>query len=300
MNRPLLIFLNEVAGGRKLLEAALEKAADASYVVVVAPQNQPSVGQLFDPEERAEAARARVDVTLGVLAEFGVEAIGEVLDPEYDLALGDAIRSHRPSEVLLSCTYDFRFGLTRRDLLEWAELTFGDVTRITHIPVRIEDDSISLNVTHTLVVSNRTLTSPDLEARLLDRSGERPHRYTIVAPAADDVPEATVARNLAALLARLYRAGIDATGQPMSPDPFDAVRNAIEHYRVDDILISTLGGEESHWLRQDLVGRVREITDKPVAHHETGRPPEAVAAAVAEGEAQDSGAEGTTAEGSEA
>ncbi|HNH85489.1 MAG TPA: hypothetical protein PLE93_00175, partial [Solirubrobacterales bacterium] len=79
MSKPLLIFLNEVAGGRKLLEAAREKAADASYVVVVAPQNQPSVGQLFDPEERAEAARARVDVTLAVLDEFGIEAIGEVL-----------------------------------------------------------------------------------------------------------------------------------------------------------------------------------------------------------------------------
>ncbi|MCB0829482.1 MAG: hypothetical protein KDB64_01040 [Solirubrobacterales bacterium] len=300
MSQPLLIFLNEVAGGRKLLEAAREKAADASYVVVVAPQNQPSVGQLFDPEERAEAARARVDVTLAVLDEFGIEAIGEVLDPEYDLALGDAIRSHRPAEVLLSCTYDFRFGLTRRDLLSWAEITYGNVTKITHIPVRIEDDSISLNVTHTLVVANRTLTSEDLQERLLDRSDERPHRYTIIAPAADDVSEATVARNLASVMAKLYHADIDATGQPMSPDPFDAVKNAIEHYRVDEVLISTLSGEESHWLKQDLVGRVREITDKPVVHHEAGRPPQAVAAVVAEGETADAAAEDSNAEESEA
>ncbi|MBN8867576.1 MAG: hypothetical protein J0H98_08475 [Solirubrobacterales bacterium] len=300
MSKPLLIFLNEVAGGRKLLQAAREKAVDASYVVVVAPQNQPSVGQLFAPEEAAEAARARVDVTLAVLDEFGIEAIGEVLDPEYDLALGDAIRSHRPSEVLLSCTYDFRFGLTRRDLLSWAEITYGDVTEITHIPVRIEEDSISQNVIHTLVVANRTLTSPDLQERLLDRSDQRPHRYTIVAPAADDVSESTVARNLASLLAKLYHADIDATGQPMSPDPFDAVKNAIEHYRVDDILISTLSGEESHWLQDDLVGRVREITDKPVSHHEAGRPPQAVAAVVAEGEAVEAADEDSTAESNEA
>lgn len=283
MSKPLLIFLNEVAGGRLLLQAAREKAPDASRVIVVAPQNQPSVGQLFDPEEAAEAARARVDVTLAVLAENGIEAIGEVLDPEYDLALGDAIRAHRPGEVLLSCTYDFRFGLTRRDLLEWARLTFGDVTEITHIPVRIEDDSISLNVTHTLVVANRTLDNPDLLERLLNLSRERSHRYTIISPAADDVSETTVARKLASTMAKLYEADIDATGQPMSPDPFDAVRNAIVHYRVDDVLISTLSGEESHWLKQDLVGRVREITDKPVIHHEAGCLPETVAAAVAEG-----------------
>lgn len=300
MSKPLLIFLNEVAGGRKLLEAARAKAADASYVVVTAPQNQPSVGQLFDSEERAEAARARVDVTLALLAEVGIDAIGEVLDPEYDLALGDAIRSHRPGDVLLSCTYDFRFGYTRRDLLEWAKITYGDVTEITHIPVRIEDDSISLNVTHTLVVSNRTLTSDDLQSRLLDRSGDRPHRYTIIAPAADDVAEATVARNLAGVMAKLYDAGIDATGQPMSPDPFDAVKTAIEHYRVDEILISTLSGEESHWLQKDLIGKVREITDKPVIHHESGRPPAAVAAAVAEGGSDEASVEDSTAEKSEA
>lgn len=300
MSRPLLIFLNEVAGGRRLIEAAREKAEDASYVVVVAPQNQPSVGQLFDPEEREEAARARVEVTLAVLQEFGIEAIGQVLDPEHDLALGDAIRAHRPGEVLLSCTYDFRFGLTRRDLLEWAHITFDDVTNITHIPVRIEDDSISQNVTHTLVVANRTLSSEDLRERLLDRSGERPHRFTIIAPAADDVPEQTVVRNLASLLARLYHADIDATGQPMSPDPFEAVRTAIVHYRVDDVLISTLSGEQSHWLKQDLVGKVREITDKPVVHHESGRPPEAVAAAVAVGEQVEADAEDSTAEKSEA
>ncbi len=74
----------------------------------------------------------------------------------------------------------------------------------------------------------------------------------------------------------------------------------IEHYRVDDILISTLSGEQSHWLQQDLIGRVREITDKPVSHHEAGRPPEAVAAAVAEGEAISPEAEDSTAEKSEA
>lgn len=282
--KPLVLFLNEVAGGRKLLQTTLERVDDASYVVVVAPQNQPTAGQLFSPEEAAEAARSRVDVTLAVLDEFGIDAVGEVLDPASDLALGDAIRSHRPSEVLLSCLYDSRFGFTLRALEEWAEGTFEPEVKITHIPVRIEDDSISLDVTHTLVVANQTLSSPDLAARLLDRSKDRPHRFTIIAPENDDVPLNKVSRDLASLMATLYREDIDATGQPMSPDPFESVKDAIAHYRVDDVLISTLPGEQSHWLESDLVGRVREITDKPVALHEAGSGPEAVAAAVAEGE----------------
>ncbi len=284
MSQPLVIFLNEVAGGRLLLEAAREKAGEASYVVVAAPQNQPQAGQLFDPEEAREAARARIDVTLAVLDEFGIEAVGEILDPDSDQALGDAIRTHRPSEVLLSCLYDYRFGLTRRDLVEWARLTFEPETVITHIPVRIEEDSVRFDVIHTLVVSNRTLASPDLKQRLLQLGAESPHRFTIIAPTVDEVSEHQLARRLAALMAELYRADIDATGQPMSPDAFGAVMNAIEHYRVDDILISTLAAEESQWLQDDLIGRVREFTDKQVAHHETGRLPEAVAAVVAKGE----------------
>ena len=72
----------------------------------------------------------------------------------------------------------------------------------------------------------------------------------------------------------------------MSPDPFHAVKNAIEHYRIDEVLISTFAGEGSRWLEDDLIGRVREITEKQVEHIEVGRPAAAVAAAVAEGEAE--------------
>jgi hypothetical protein len=300
--KPLLIFLNEVAGGRKLLAATRERAEEASYVVVVAPQNQPVAGQLIQPEEAREAARSRVEVTLAVLEEFGIEAVGEVMDPDSDLALGDAIRSHRPSEVLLSCLYDTRFGLTRKDLVEWAAHEFGPETEITHIPVRIEDDSIRQDLTHTLVVANQTLSDPELAKRLIEMAAERPHRYTIIAPETEGVSGGALTRNLAALMAQLYREDVDATGQPMSPDPFSSVENAIAHYRVDDILISTLPGEQSRWLADDLVGKVREITDKPVAHHESGASPQTVASAVADGgagEGETEVAEQSNAEASE-
>jgi hypothetical protein len=96
------------------------------------------------------------------------------------------------------------------------------------------------------------------------------------------VTEPEIVRDLASTLAELYRADVDATGQPMSPDPFHAVQNAIEHYRIDEVLISTFAGESSRWLEDDLIGRVREITDKTVTHLEVGRPATAVASAVAE------------------
>jgi hypothetical protein len=281
---PLLIFLNEVAGGRKLLEATRERAEAASYVAVVAPQNQPAVGQLVDVDELYDAALARVEVTLAILADFGIEAVGDVMDRDPALALDDAVRAFQPGEVLLSCLYETRFGLTRKDLVEWAKARFEPETTLTHIPVRIEDDAIRWDVVHTLVVATQTVDSPDLVQRLKDRNREAPHRYTIISPRSGDLTRDQVSAKLASTLAELYRAEIDATGQPMSPDPFHAVQNAIEHYRIDDILISTLSGETSKWLEEDLIGRVREITEKPVEHLEAGRPAEAVAAAVASGE----------------
>jgi hypothetical protein len=283
--KPLLVFLNEVAGGRKLLQAVRERQEQISGVVVAAPQNQPSVGQLIDSSEIREAARARVEVTMAVLSEFGIPSVGEVMDPEPALAVDDAVRAHQPGEVLLSCLSDTRFGFMRRDLVEWVRAQLEPEVKLTHIPVRIEEDAIRWDLNHTLVVATKTVAAPDLVTRLKERAAIRPHRFTIVCPRAEDVSEAQVVRDLAATLAELYRSDIDATGQPMSPDPFYAVKNAIEHYRIDDILISTFAGENSRWLEEDLIGRVREITDKSVEHIEIGRPAPTVVAAVAEGEA---------------
>ncbi len=282
--RPLLVFLNEVAGGRKLLEAVRERAEQVPFVAVAAPQNQPAVGQVVEPGELRDAARARVEVTMSVLAEYGIDSIGEVMDPDPALALDDAVRAHDPGEVLLSCLSETRFGFTRKDLVEWARARFEPEVAVTHIPVRIEDDAVSWEVNHTLVVATQTVAAPDLVTRLKERAAGHPHRFTIICPRSEDVSEAQIVRDLASTLAELYRADVDATGQPMSPDPFHAVKNAIEHYRIDEVLISTFAGETSRWLEEDLIGRVREITDKTVEHLEVGRPAAAVAAAVAEGE----------------
>ena len=281
--RPLLVFLNEVAGGRKLLQAVKERQT-APFVAVAAPQNRPAVGQLIDAGKLRDAARARVEVTMSILSEYGIESVGEVMDRDPALALDDAVRAHEPGEILLSCLYETRFGFARKDLVEWARDRFEPDAEVVHIPVRIEDDSIRWDVIHTLVVATQTVATPDLVKRLKERAAERPHRYTLICPRAEAVSEAEIVRDLAATLAELYRADIDATGQPMSPDPFHAVQNAIEHYRIDEVLISTFAGETSRWLDEDLVGRTREITEKPVEHLEVGRPAEAVAAAVAEGE----------------
>src|SRR5262249_43290845 len=141
------------------------------------------------------------------------------------------------------------------------------------IPVRVDDDAVRWDLTHTLVVATQTVNSKDLVGRLLELAKESPHRYTFICPRSGAISREEICSRLAATLAEMYRDEVDATGQPMSPDPFHAIVNAIEHYRIDDILISTLRGEQSKWLEEGLIEKVQGHTDKPVEHIESGTEP---------------------------
>jgi len=209
------------------------------------------------------------------------------MDHDPALALDDAVRATKPDYVLLSALYETRFGLTRKDLVEWAKDNLD--ARVEHIPVRVDDDAVRWDLTHTLVVATKTVHSKDLIDRLKQRASSKPHRFTFICPRSGDVPREEVCANLAATLAEMYRDEIDGTGQPMSPDPFHAIQNAIEHYRLDEILISTLSGAKSAWLEEGLIDRVKEITEMPVEHVESSesraprKRPAATAAAPAGG-----------------
>jgi hypothetical protein len=265
----VLAFLNEVAGGRKLLNAIRERVdAGAAHVAIAVPQNQPVAGQIVDVDEIRDAALSRAEVTQQVLSEFGIDATASVFDPDPALALDDAYRAFAPDEILLSALAESRYGWARKDLIEEARERFP--VPLEHIPVRIEDDAVRWDVTHTLVVATQTVNAPDLVDRLIARHKESPHRYTFIAPRSGDASREETCDRLAATLAALYREEIDATGQPMSPEPYAAIRNAVEHYRVDDILISTFAGRGSKWIEEGLLDQVRELTDKPVEHFESG------------------------------
>lgn len=265
----VLAFLNEVAGGRKLLGRIRELVDQgADHVALAAPQNQPVAGQIVDVDEIHDAALSRVEVTQQVLDDFGLEAAAAIFDPSPPLAFDDAVRAFNPSYVLFSSLPEARFGLARKDLIEWA--ASRTTAPVEHVPVRIEDDAIRWDVTHTLVVATQTVNAPDLVERLIARHREKPHRYTFICPASGELAREDVCDRLASTLAALYRVEADATGQPMGgPEPFAAVRNAIEHYRVDDILVSTFAGRESKWLSDGLIDRIEEITDDPVEHFES-------------------------------
>jgi hypothetical protein len=68
------------------------------------------------------------------------------------------------------------------------------------------------------------------------------------------------------VLQRLRKDGLLVAGMIGDPDPYNATMNALQFFRVDDVVISTLPAERSGWLRADLVERVRKASGKPVEH----------------------------------
>lgn len=266
----VLAFLNEVAGGRKLLGRLRELVdAGAGHIALAAPQNQPAAGQIVDADETRDGALSRVQVTQSILEDFGLTASASIFDPSPALAFDDAARAFAPAYVLVSSLPETRFGLARKDLIEWARSRTE--APVEHVPVRIEDDAIRWDVTHTLVIATQTVNAPDLVDHLIALHRERPHRFTFISPSSGDISREEVCDRLAATMAALYRAEADATGQPMGgSEPFAAVRNAILHYRVDDILVSTLAGRKSKWLGSRLLERIEAYSDDPVTHFEAG------------------------------
>ena len=240
----VLVFLNEVAGGRKLLKAVPRaRRRRRRRTSPWSPRRtSPSSGSSSIVDELRDAAQSRVEVTQAVLAEFGIEADGAVMDPDPSLALDDAVRASKPDEVLLSCAL--------RDPLRLHAQGPGRVGQGRRFEARSSTSRCASTTTRCAGTSptrwwsaTQTVNSPDLVERLKERAAEQPAPLHVHLPALRAMSAARrSARDLAATLAELYRDEIDATGQPMSPEPFPAIQNAIEHYRIDEILISTLAG----------------------------------------------------------
>jgi hypothetical protein len=261
----VLVVANDTHGGRSLIDAIQARAdrGDASFVVI-APQNKPQSGLVIYDEAVRDAARHRVEATLSALRELGIEARGDVMDPDPFNATLDAVREYGIDELIISTHPETRSGWLRRDLIERVQDATG--LPVEHIVVDLDADRAE--AAQTLVVANRTAGGEPLFEELKRRSADGRHRFTVVVPqdGGDGHHAAEARERLQALLARLHEEGIPATGGIGDPDPFTAVMNALQFYRVDEIVISTLPKMRSRWLRSDLVERVKRATACPVEH----------------------------------
>ena len=264
--KEVLVIANRTLGGAKLLDAVRERAAsgDVRFRLVV-PQTKPSAGLVIYDEAVRESAQVRVDLALSTVAAEGIEATGEVGDPDPFMATMDAVAAHRPDAIILSTHPALHSGWLRRDLIERIKNATG--LPVQHIVVDLEHEGLPFKVT--LVLANKTSSGEELLEHLKAKAAhEGRHLFIAVVPQAHrggSAPREARAR-LASMLDRLHSAGLLSSGMIGDPDPYTAAMNALELFRVDDVVISTLPDERSGWMRSNLIERVRSSASAPVEH----------------------------------
>lgn len=137
-----------------------------------------------------------------------------------------------------------------------------------------------------LVVANQSLTGDALAQFVKDRMAQGPCAFTLVVPAtarADlsgpytaappyaaraprdtDEDYALARKQLEVGLDELRRIGATVEGDVGDPDPLQAIHDVLAWHTFDEIVVSTLPGTVSRWLRQDLPHKIERRFHLPV------------------------------------
>jgi hypothetical protein len=276
--KTILAVANETIGGKQLIETIKDKAGEGrARLIICVPRTQPNHGNVIYDDAVYDAARVRVDLARTFLRTEGIDAIGEVGDPDPYSATMDAVREYHPDEIIISTKPAASSGWLRRDLVERIEDASG--LPVTHVVTDVYSEGLAFEIS--LVVANRTASGDELLEQLKAKAGDNTrHVFIIVVP--QEGGEGTAASRARARLQqledRLRANGLLAAGMIGAPDPYTATMNGVQFFHIHDIIISTLPATRSGWLRADLIQRVASATGKPVTHVEASAPADTAAA----------------------
>ena len=121
---------------------------------------------------------------------------------------------------------------------------------------------------HVLVVATVTAASDDLLAALGERvrRSSVPVDFTLVMPASGPEPAEAMAPRLDSALQRWRGEGLKAEGVIGDADPVQAVAEVWKPGSFDEVIVCTLPGQTSRWIRSDVPYRIGSLTDLPVTH----------------------------------
>ena len=265
----ILVLANETIGGKNLLDAVLrrrdETGGDLRFHVVV-PKTRPRHGNVIYDEAVLEGAQVRVDLALAFMRDEGIDGTGEVGDPDPYNAAMDAIAERHIDEIIVSTLPAAASGWMRRDLPE--RLREGSGLPVEHVVVDLGSEGLPFGVT--LVLANLTAASEELIQHLESLAEEGPRRFIAVVPLESKGSSAAEAHErLDKLIASLREQGIVAAGMIGDPDPYTAAMNALQFFRISEVVISTLPEGSSKWVADKLVERVASAANVPVEHIES-------------------------------
>jgi hypothetical protein len=121
---------------------------------------------------------------------------------------------------------------------------------------------------HVLVIASVTATSDDLLSAMQERARKGPARFTLLMPGQGPglAGRKAVEPQLEAALEKWRAAGLEADGCTGDSNPMDALMEVWDPGRFDEVIVSTLPGDSSKWLRWDMPHRVAAFTGALVTH----------------------------------
>jgi hypothetical protein len=128
---------------------------------------------------------------------------------------------------------------------------------------------------HILVVANQTIGGAKLLDLVRERAEQPDTSFTLVVPMTrprsgyviyDDAVRDSAQVRLDLTLSYLRAEDVVASGELGDEDPYTATLDAIDEYRPDEVIISTLPSSSSGWLRRDLIERIQDSTGVSVTH----------------------------------
>jgi histidinol dehydrogenase len=265
--RHILVVANETAAGKAVADAVKRRAESGPVrVTVLAPVTQPSQGYVVYQDTRRAAAGRRLDRTVAKLREAAIPAQGLVVEADPVDALRDALHQLEPNEIIVSTHPQQQSGWLRRNKVEQMRKVAGELP-FEHVVTDLRAEEGPANV---LVVANQTVLDEPLLEKIRARAAKGPAAFLIVSPqGASDTSYDDAERRLRRAVSLLRSQGIDAHGQISHPDPYQAVKQAVDDERIDELIVSTFPGARSGWLRQNLVERLRKDVALPLEHVES-------------------------------
>ena len=122
---------------------------------------------------------------------------------------------------------------------------------------------------HVIVLANRTAAAAELIEALVHRSERGPIHATLVMPAAGpgSADRAAARERLdAALRPGVQPGSSTCEGVVCDPVPLEALAEVWDPMRHDEVIVCTLPGQSSKWLRGDLPHAVSRHTGVSVLH----------------------------------
>jgi hypothetical protein len=265
--KTILVVANETLGGAALLDRIRQhaEAEDDVRVAICVPQTRPRHGNIIYDEAVYDAAQVRIELARLILRQEGIDAVGEPGDPDPYTATMDAAAEYNPDAIIISTFPATSSGWLRRDLVERVQDAAG--VPVEHVVADIDNEGLPFRVT--LVVANRTAASAPLNEALKEKAdGDERHLFIVVIPqeGGEGLHARRARARLSQVIDRLRNDGLLAAGMIADPDPYAATMNALQIFRVDDVVISTLPATRSGWMRADLIERVRRASGKQVDH----------------------------------